>query len=132
MAGTDTNSRDIGSTSDFPNGELRILDVAGVEVAVIRWTDVLYAVRNICPHIGGPVCGSVGPPSGWDEVSGTPVMLPGRLAVRCAWHRWEYDMHSGESLSGDKSRIRTYGVRDTANGRVVLDMSRPGRGQAAG
>ena len=96
-----------------------------VELGIVRWDgDQVHALRNVCPHAGGPVCeGRLGPrivASAADplrlEVDETcPV-------VTCAWHGWEFDARDGRALApGPRLRVRTYPVR-IEDGTVLVDL----------
>jgi nitrite reductase (NADH) small subunit len=101
----------VGEVSDFIPGRCRMVTVAGSEIGVFNVENHLYAVRNYCPHRGAPIC------LGW--VTGTMLPSdPGRLewglegrVLRCPWHRWEFDLTTGQTMFGiDKRRLITYRV----------------------
>lgn len=115
-------AHDLGELNDFPDGHFRIIEVEGDEIGVYRRGAKLYAVRNLCPHRGAPICKG--------EVRGT--MLPsepgqytagldGRI-LHCPWHRWEFDLETGRSPFGiDKRRLITYAIQ-IQRSRVVLHV----------
>jgi nitrite reductase (NADH) small subunit len=119
---------DVGAVDDFPEASARIVEARGLEIGVISWHGRLYALRNVCPHMGGPVCrGELLP-----RIV-APDDAPGRLDVEreipviaCAWHSWEFDVRTGESLTPDNLRVRTYAV-EVADGRVLVDLARGSR-----
>lgn len=45
----------IGSSDDFPEGEMRVADAAGVPVLVVRLHGQLLAIADTCSHAGGPL-----------------------------------------------------------------------------
>jgi nitrite reductase/ring-hydroxylating ferredoxin subunit len=100
-----------GSAADVVVGRAKIVEIAGLEIGLFRVDDGIYAIRNHCPHQGGPVCRG--------RVVGTMVpSAPGEFVydfenrvLACPWHHWQYDITSGKSLFGvDKSRLITYEV----------------------
>jgi nitrite reductase (NADH) small subunit len=108
---------------------MTVVQAGRVEVGIIRWDgDDLYAMRNVCPHAGGPVCegrlgprilGAAGDPLRMDADETCPT-------VTCAWHGWEFDARDGRALApGSRLRVRTYPVR-VENGVVLVDVGRPG------
>ena len=70
----------------------------------------LYAVRNVCPHQGAPLCrgtvsGTMLPSAPQEYVYGMEDRI-----LRCPWHGWEFHLDTGESLTNAKRRVRTYPV----------------------
>lgn len=112
----------VGDVEEFPPGTIRLFEVAGRSVGVVRCNGRFHAVRNRCPHRGAPVCRG--------NVSGT--MLPSRpgefvygldgRVLRCPWHGWEFDLEDGKALFGiDGRRLVTYPVH-VEEGRVLVEI----------
>jgi 3-phenylpropionate/trans-cinnamate dioxygenase ferredoxin subunit len=115
---------DVGAIEEFQQHSVRIVDVAGREIGIVRWDDELFAVHNRCPHMAGPLCmGSLGPKLVCQGLPGD-VDLDDRVPViACAWHRWEFDARTGESLWDPGYRAKTFPVTLKA-GRVLVDLGR--------
>ena len=101
----------VARLADFPPDERRIVTVGNRSIGVFRVGDDFYAVRNRCPHQGGPLCqGRVFRRAVSDE--------PGRVRytddaplIACPWHGWEYDLATGQSFIGaGEPRVRAYDV----------------------
>ncbi len=103
----------VARADELPEGSVRIVDVGGRSIGVYHVEGRLYALRNVCPHHGAPLCQGA--------VSGT--MLPSdpheyeyseleeHLIVRCPWHGFEFRLDNGRSLArGDALRVRSYTV----------------------
>lgn len=101
----------VGAVSDFTEGECRLVEAGGHEIGVYNLGGALYAIRNFCPHRGAPICRG--------QLHGT--MLPSDpskyvygmhgVVLKCPWHRWEFDIATGNTLFGiDKRRLITYPV----------------------
>jgi nitrite reductase (NADH) small subunit len=101
----------VSSVADLPEGATRIVEVTGRSIGVLNVDGELYAVRNVCPHHGAPLC--LGP------VSGT--MLPSEpheyvyqadaTIIRCPWHGYEFELATGRSVVGKRSlAVKTYRV----------------------
>jgi 3-phenylpropionate/trans-cinnamate dioxygenase ferredoxin subunit len=112
----------VGAVDDFELGRFRVFELAGRPVGVVRTEDGFYAVRNRCPHQGADICG------GW--VTGTHVPSPPgsytyseeRMVVQCPWHRWEFDLATGESVEHVAAkRLVTYAV-SVQDGEVYVQM----------
>jgi nitrite reductase/ring-hydroxylating ferredoxin subunit len=96
---------------DFRPGDRRIVEVEGRSIGVFNIRGEFYALRNICPHQGAPLC--------LGKVMGTTVARkPFELEygrdgeiVKCPWHGWEFDILTGRSVFNPHLvRVRTYEV----------------------
>jgi nitrite reductase (NADH) small subunit len=102
-----------------------VLTLGRLEVGIVRWDgEQVYALRNVCPHAGGPVCeGRLGPRL--TTKRGEPMQLEvddSQPTVTCAWHGWEFDVRDGRAIApGNGLQVRSYPacVRD---GVVLVDL----------
>jgi nitrite reductase/ring-hydroxylating ferredoxin subunit len=99
----------VGRVDEFERGGRRIVKVGGRAIGVFRVDDRFFAVRNRCPHQGGPLA------SGRvfrRVVSDAPgeFCLTDSVLVACPWHGWQWDMETGEAYAPDDPRVRTYAV----------------------
>jgi nitrite reductase/ring-hydroxylating ferredoxin subunit len=102
----------VGAVDDFALDKFRIVHIDGNSIGVVRTKEGFFAVLNYCPHMGAEVC--------LGSVTGTtlPTDIPfdyrlghQRSVVRCPWHRWEFDLASGEAIGKiTNMRIATYQV----------------------
>jgi nitrite reductase/ring-hydroxylating ferredoxin subunit len=119
---------EVGRLEDFEPGIFRIVTVAGRELGILRWGEELFAVRNVCPHLGGPVCAGTVAPELRAEAGGTSLQLDSsRPTLSCAWHRWEFDLRGGRMLVDPSMRLKTYQVSCDSEGRVMVEL--PARDQ---
>lgn len=105
---------------DFPAGDKRIVNDGKWSVGVFNVAGSFYAVRNMCPHAGAPLC--QGTVHATHEPSGVGEYEPayeGRI-LRCPWHGWEFDIVTGKGLYDRKSRVATYPVLVDEQGMVVI------------
>lgn len=111
---------DLGSVNEFPLGEFRLFDLPRGSVGVVRTNEGIYAVRNRCPHMGGPICSG--------ELAGTTLpSAPDEIVyglrgdvLRCPWHGWEFRVSSGEAVFNmSKRRLIKYPV-EVVDGRVIV------------
>ncbi len=97
--------------SELPPGRRRIVRVNGREIGVFNVKGLYYALRNLCPHQGAPLC--------LGELTGLAVSdEPGEIEwtrageiLRCPWHGWEFDILNGRTIFKSKARVKTYDVR---------------------
>lgn len=99
----------VGRTSEIPPGERKLIDVGGRSIGVFNVEGTFYALRNMCPHQGAPLCrGSI---QGTAEASRPGEYVWGREGriLRCPWHGWEFDITTGESVfNPHRTRVRRY------------------------
>lgn len=129
-----TYEHHVAGAEDLAEGECALVRVGNLEVGVFRVGDHYRAWRNVCPHAGAPVCRG--------RVEGT--VLPSavyeyrldetRLALRCPWHGWEYDLATGEHLTDKTIKLKEYPVVARPEGvfAVLPARVRPTNGQAVG
>jgi 3-phenylpropionate/trans-cinnamate dioxygenase ferredoxin subunit len=101
----------VGPASEIPPGARRIVTLEGRSIGVFNLAGEFFAVRNACPHQGGPLC--LGVLSGF-AVPGAPGVYEyerqGEI-LRCPWHGWEFDVRTGQSyFDPGRTRVRTYPV----------------------
>ncbi len=84
----------IGKKSDIKEGNSKIVDAAGKQIAVFNVGGNFYAISNVCSHQGGPL--------GEGFLSGT--------GVTCPWHAWEYDLKDGQCVTMPGMGVETFKV----------------------
>src|SRR5512146_2106348 len=100
----------VARLEDFPANARKIVRIGGREIGVFRVSDRFYAVRNRCPHQGGPLClGRVFGRISSDEPGRVTVDADAPLVV-CPWHGWQYDMQTGQSYSPGDPGVKSYNV----------------------
>ncbi len=101
----------VATTDEIPVGTHKVLDVAGRSIGLFNINGEFFAIRNRCPHQGGPLCSG--------RVTGfVSATKPGEYSytrrgeiVRCPWHGWEFDIKTGQSwFDPAKTRVRNYKV----------------------
>lgn len=117
---------DLGEIDSFPVGKMTIVTVNKVEIGILHWhNDRIYAIRNLCPHMKGPVClGRVSALlTGNHETPGSYLAVDWETPVlACAWHNWEFNVETGTPIvQPTRYHLRTYPVI-VAEGRVSLEI----------
>lgn len=108
--------------NEIPDGARRVVSVAGRLIGVFNIAGEFFALRNVCPHQGGPLCEG-------DVYSSLDSSEPGvyeyndsRKFLQCPWHGWEFDLKTGQSWFDPKrTRVRPYPVRVERE----IDATRP-------
>ncbi len=96
----------VGTTDEILPGQRKIVEVDGRSVGIFNVGGEFFALRNRCPHQGGPLC--TGRLAGYlrAEVPGEySYSRPGEI-LRCPWHGWEFHVRTGQSWF-DPARVRT-------------------------
>jgi 3-phenylpropionate/trans-cinnamate dioxygenase ferredoxin subunit len=96
----------VASVDEIPPGQRKIVEVGGVSIGVFNLDGEFFALRNRCPHQGGPLCAGLL----WGALEAS---VPGEIRysrpgeiISCLWHGWEYDIRTGQSWC-DPRRLRT-------------------------
>jgi 3-phenylpropionate/trans-cinnamate dioxygenase ferredoxin subunit len=101
----------VAAVDELPPGTRKIVEVAGRSIGVFNINGEFFALRNRCPHQGGPLC--EGRLAGFLESAGVGEFIYSRAGeiLRCPWHGWEYDIRTGQSYFDPRHvRVRAYEV----------------------
>ena len=123
VAKAEVEKHAVCAIEELPPGSRKAVDVDGRSICVLNVGGRLYAVRNVCPHQGGPLC--LGTVSGTMMPSDPLEYIWGfdEQVLRCPWHGWEFDLETGRSLfDPEGQRVRTYPVT-IEDDRVVLEVA---------
>ena len=118
---------DIGAIDEFPHGEPKILQAGGREIAVCRWGEEIFAVRNLCPHQSESFeAGHVRADFTAKSPGGAPCADRARPLLSCPVHTWSYDLRTGRCVVDPRLRVKTYPVQIN-DGRVLVNTQRAPR-----
>lgn len=106
----------VGSASEIPPGSHKTVfpPSAKAGIGVFNVRDTYYAVKNVCPHMGAPLCQGV--VTGTTRPRPLPDGRPGMEWIRdgeilkCPWHHWEFDLVTGHTVFPSRNRVATYDV----------------------
>jgi nitrite reductase (NADH) small subunit len=105
-------------------GQVRMLEIGGHRIGLVRVGEELHALADRCPHRGAPLCSGGRMVHGIRLSGGMPVRGAERAIVRCPWHKWDFDIASGRCLVHPTLRVRRYRV--TVEGEdVVVRLQHP-------
>ena len=85
---------EVAYTGEMEEGKGKVVQVSGVEIGVFRVGEEYRAYRNLCPHAAAPICAG--------RVTGA--------ILRCPWHGWEFDLHTGAHLVNPACKLQGYAV----------------------
>ena len=87
----------VANTNDIPPGEMMIVDVNGVDVALANVDGEFCAFANDCTHRGGPL--------------GEGLLLPGGI-VECPFHGGQFNVRTGAVVAAPPTEpVKTYEVQ---------------------
>jgi nitrite reductase (NADH) small subunit len=95
----------IASVDELPVGEGRVVDAAGMTVALFNVGGTYYATDNACPHRGGPL--------GDGDLAGSTVI--------CPWHGWRWDVTTGANANNPAVKVACFPVT-VEQGAIFLDL----------
>ncbi len=116
----------VATADEIPPGGRLIVEVAGRSIGVFNIGGEYLAVRNRCPHQGGPLCEGV-------QLGALHSSSPGEYEydrpheiIRCPWHAWEFDLRTGASwFDPERTRVRSYEV-EVVPQEELIEPPRPG------
>jgi nitrite reductase/ring-hydroxylating ferredoxin subunit len=109
----------VAPLAEFQPNTRRMVRVGGREIGVFRVEDRFYAVRNRCPHQGGPLCGGHIFARIVSERPGEFALAEGPPLLTCPWHGWQYDVSTGVSYAPGDPRVKSYGVSVASGSELV-------------
>src|SRR5215216_5582211 len=97
---------DIGGVDEIPQKGSRVVKTTSGDVAVFRTVnDEVFALRDRCPHKGGPLSQGI--------VHGT--------SVTCPLHNWVFSLETGKALGADEGSVRTIPLK-VEDGRLFIAL----------
>ncbi|HEY3330075.1 MAG TPA: Rieske (2Fe-2S) protein [Capsulimonadaceae bacterium] len=113
----------VAHVTDIVDGQgLIVSPREGLTVGLFRVDGTYYAVKNVCPHNGAPLCrGSIHATHEPGETRELNPGFAGRI-LRCPWHGWEFDIVTGKALYDATSRVATYPVDVDDKGQVFVTV----------
>jgi nitrite reductase/ring-hydroxylating ferredoxin subunit len=116
----------IGRTSEFKNGDRRIVLLGSTEIGVFKDNDELFAYSNTCVHQGGPACegliiAKVEEKIMPDKTSRGLYFSETEMHFVCPWHGYEYDLRTGECVANRQLKLRRYEIVQKGDDLYVVD-----------
>ncbi len=120
----------VATVDEIPPGDRKVLKVGSRFIGIFNIDDEFFALRNQCPHQGGPLC--QGRLSGLIQSDKPGHYNYSRVneIIRCPWHGWEFDIRTGQSwVDPAKTRVRSYEVSLEDGATLAADEAKPGERQ---
>ncbi len=119
----------VATADEIPVGERKVVEIGGRSIGVFNIDGEYFAIRNSCPHQGGPLCSGL--VTGFLESSGPGNYNYTRKGeiLRCPWHSWEFDIKTGQSWwSPAQRRVRKYEVHVESGEEIEISSTEPQKG----
>ena len=101
----------VATVDEIPPGKHKLTTVSNRRIGVFNIDGAFFALRNRCPHQGGPLCQGRILGHLVSEQPGEYRYDASRWTIRCPWHGWEFDVSSGQSWwDPERTRVPTYPV----------------------
>ena len=95
---------EVGQVTDIPAAGARVVQTPRGDIAIFRTAeDEVFAIRDRCPHAGGPLSQGI--------VHGA--------RVTCPLHNWVFSLESGEAQAPDSGCVHRIPVQ-VQDGRVLM------------
>ncbi|GCF15316.1 hypothetical protein Harman_32510 [Haloarcula mannanilytica] len=106
----------VSTVDEIQDGERKLVEVEGREIAIFRLDGEFYAYTNWCAHQGGPACegsvtGTRNAEFDREELETDLEWCKEDEILNCPWHGWEYDIPSGDCLSRDGTKLPGHPVK---------------------
>lgn len=123
----------VATVDEIPPGQRKVVQIAQRSVGVFNVKGKYYAIRNQCPHAGGPICEGVTSGLVRSDRPGTYDYIMRGEIIRCPWHGWEFDVRTGLSwFDPVRTRVRSYEARVTPGTALIAEAQTPGPGLVQG
>ncbi len=101
----------VATLDEIPPGGRKVIEVAGRSIGVFNLDGEFFALRNRCPHQGGPLCAGLLTGFAIARAPGAYEYSRRGEILRCPWHGWEFDVRTGQSwIDPARVRVRQYEV----------------------
>jgi toluene monooxygenase system ferredoxin subunit len=84
----------VATLEDLWSGEMIGLELDGKDILLVNVDDHIYAYSNLCPHQNSRLS------------EGTLE----KNTIRCARHRWEFDICTGSGINPQNACLKSYSV----------------------
>ncbi|MGQ0604100.1 MAG: Rieske (2Fe-2S) protein [Anaerolineales bacterium] len=101
----------VATVSEIPSGGRKLVEIEGRFIGVFNVNGEFFALKNRCPHQGGPLCeGPLGSLIASTAPGDYRLTRAGEM-LRCPWHGWEFDLRTGQSWwNPQRMRVKPYSV----------------------
>lgn len=109
----------VATADEIGLGQRKLVTIGRSEIGVFNIGGEYFALRNVCPHKGAPLCkGMQRPLITSTGVSHVAYEREDEI-IKCPWHLWEFDIKTGRALHDEAVGVPAYTVQ-VEDDKVVL------------
>jgi nitrite reductase/ring-hydroxylating ferredoxin subunit/uncharacterized membrane protein len=94
--------------SDLPQHEAKRVETGGIRVLLVRRGDEIFAIGEVCSHLGGPLA------EGELKCDST------ECSIRCPWHGSRFDLQTGGVLDGPATYVQPKFETRVRDGKIEI------------
>jgi nitrite reductase/ring-hydroxylating ferredoxin subunit len=83
--------------NELPPGGRKLIKLDGIDIALFNIGGTVFAIKNRCPHRGGPLI------RGFTDAAG---------GIKCPMHGWRFDLRNGSSERPAQATVYPVKVED--------------------
>ncbi|WP_127584754.1 Rieske (2Fe-2S) protein [Paenibacillus koleovorans] len=114
-------------SSEIKVGAHKVFTVGRHSFGLFKVEGSYYALKNLCPHQGMPLCEGAGV---FDQIEGEVTadrklrefVAGEKNLVACPWHGIEFDIRTGQCLYRKDWKVRTYEVFVDADDNLQVEL----------
>lgn len=104
-------------SNGIPEKGRLVVDIGDATVGIFRVGGRLFAYRNTCPHMGGPVCQGLVIPAVREIVNDRQVSTgyafdESEMRIVCPWHGYEFSIETGSHPAKPSIRLTPVPVEE--------------------
>jgi 3-phenylpropionate/trans-cinnamate dioxygenase ferredoxin subunit len=112
----------VAMANEIAPGERKLVRIGARSIGVFNVAGEYFALRNRCPHQGGPLCEGFQFAPLRSSGPGQYTRGPDGEIIRCPWHGWEFNVRTGRSwFDPERTRVRSYPIGVRSGARLELE-----------
>lgn len=114
----------VGDSQDIPERGRLVVKAGELSIGIFRIDGQLYAWKNICAHMGGPVCQGLMVPRVVEKLNDKQQHVANDFDeetphIACPWHGYEYNLKTGLHAGNPNITLKGVTVEESPEGVYV-------------
>ncbi|XP_067124732.1 3-phenylpropionate/cinnamic acid dioxygenase ferredoxin subunit-like [Centruroides vittatus] len=90
----------------------QLVEVNGIDIALFRYGERIFAIKEYCPHQGGPL-----------HLGEIEELPDGEPCIKCPWHCWCIKLKDGKIVSSkNRQPTSVYPVKIDERGNIFIEF----------
>lgn len=98
----------VAAADEIGPGQRKIVTIGRREIGIFNIEGQYFALRNVCPHKGAPLCKGLQRPLITSGGVSQVAYARENEIIKCPWHLWEFDIKTGRSLHDEAVGVPSY------------------------